>query len=93
MSPAGLVAPSRLPPPVEGHEHLPAAVLPAQRGVRVVAILFDALLELAVGAVFHLERRGGGGESDQRLFDIVMIMSQRSRNAARYIDAFLQTQV
>ena len=66
VSPASLVSPSRLPPPVEGHEHLPAAVLPAQRGVRVVAVLLDALLELAVGAVFNLEQGGGGGESDQR---------------------------
>lgn len=54
VSPSSLVTPPRLPPPVQRDEHLPAAVLPAEGGVRVVAVLLDALLELAARVVLHL---------------------------------------
>lgn len=49
---------------VEREEHLAALVVPAQRGVRVEAVLFDALLKFAIGAVYFLregEAEKGGG--------------------------------
>lgn len=55
-----LVPPPRHPLAIERQEHLAALVPPAQRGVGVVAILLDALLELAVGVVCPLVRWGEG---------------------------------
>lgn len=45
---------------IEGQEHGAAAVLPAQRRVGVVAVLLDALQELAVGAELLLAGEGRG---------------------------------
>lgn len=54
MPSSGLVTSPRLPPPVQRNKHLPAAVLPAEGGVRVVAVLLDTLLELAARVVLYL---------------------------------------
>lgn len=54
MSPPGFVTSPRFSSPVQGDEHLSAAMLPAQGGVGVVAVFLDALLEFAAGAVLHL---------------------------------------
>lgn len=49
-----LVTSPRFPSAVQRNKHLPATVLPAQGGVRVVSVLLDALLELAAWVVLHL---------------------------------------
>lgn len=54
MPPPGLVTSPRLPPSVQRDKHLPAAVLPAEGGVSVVAVFLYALLKLAAGVVLHL---------------------------------------
>lgn len=62
----GEVLPARLAPSlrpalaVEREEHGAAPVPPAQRRVGVVAVLLDALLELAVGAELLLAGEGRG---------------------------------
>lgn len=66
MPSASLVPSPGFPSPVQRNEHLPSTVLPAEGGVSVVAILLNALLELAARVVLHLrvERgrfRGDGG--------------------------------
>lgn len=55
------LAPSPRPPfAIEGEEHGAAPVPPAQRGVGVVAVLLNALRELAVGAELLLAEEGRG---------------------------------
>lgn len=54
MPSSSLVTSPWLPPPVQRNKHLPAAMLPAEGGVRVVAVLLDALLELTARVVLHL---------------------------------------
>lgn len=54
MPPSSLVTSPWLAPPVQGNKHLPAAVLPAEGGICVVAVLLNALLELAAWIVLHL---------------------------------------
>lgn len=60
MLPAGPAPSLRSALAVEREEHGAAAVPPAQRGVGVVAVLLDALRELAVGAELLLAEREGG---------------------------------
>lgn len=59
--PAGFLPSDRLPVDVQAHKHLPLLVPPLGRGVRVVAVLLDALLQRAVNTKLPLERRGGIG--------------------------------
>lgn len=58
--PARLAPAPRPAPAVEGEEHGAAAVPPVQRRVGVVAVLLDALRELAVGAELLLAGEGRG---------------------------------
>lgn len=53
MSSTSLVASPWLSPPIQRNKHLPATVLPTEGGVRVVAVLLNALLELAARVVLH----------------------------------------
>lgn len=59
--PAGLGSSLGNPFRIEGEEHGPTLVQPGQGGIRVVPILFDALLEFAVGAVRFLEEEARKG--------------------------------
>ncbi len=56
VSPSSFVASAGFPSAIQRNEHLPPPVLPAQGGVGVIAVLFDALFELAAGAVSDLQR-------------------------------------
>lgn len=55
VSPSSFVASAWFPSAVQRHEHLPPLVLPAQGGVGVIAVLFDAFFELAAGVVSDLQ--------------------------------------
>lgn len=58
MSSSSLVTSSGLPPPIQGYKHLPAAVLPTERCVRVVAVLLDAFFKFAARVVLDLHTQG-----------------------------------
>lgn len=59
VPPPGLVTSPWLPPSVQRDKHLPAAVLPAEGGVSVVAVLLYTLLELAARVILHLRSEEG----------------------------------
>lgn len=59
VPPPGLVTSPWLPPSVQRDKHLPAAVLPAEGGVSVVAVLLYTLLELATRVILHLGSEEG----------------------------------
>lgn len=54
VPPPGFVTSPGFPSTVERNKHLPATVFPAKGGIGVVAILLDALHEIAAGVVLHL---------------------------------------
>lgn len=54
-----LVTSPWFPASIQRNKHLPAAVLPAKRGVRVVAVFLNAFFELAAWAVRHLQSDRG----------------------------------
>lgn len=62
MSSSSLVTSPWLPAPIQRNKHLPAAMLPAEGGICVVAILLNSLLELAARAVLHLGPEQGRQE-------------------------------
>lgn len=55
VSSSSLVTSPRFAAAVQGNKHLPAAVLPTQRRVRVVAVFLNPLLKLAAWIVLHLQ--------------------------------------
>lgn len=59
VPPPGLVTSPWLPPSVQRDKHLPAAVLPAEGGVSVVAVFLYTLLELAARVILHLRSEEG----------------------------------
>lgn len=57
VPPPSFVTSPGFPSTVQRNKHLPATVFPAKRGVSVVAIFLDALLEFAAGVVLDLRRQ------------------------------------